>query len=133
MKINKKTIFVVITILLFSIYMFCFYKIAQKQKINEELIPKATVIEHKVPIINNDDLEVKNNNYEEFNLFIETQSKLIQEEIRALNTTDKKEWFIGYKQIIKDNLEILDPPETIYDYFTEDELDLLFSVVEATS
>lgn len=45
--------------------------------------------------------------------------------------TDKKEWFIAYKNIIDEYSYILDPPETIYDYFTEDELDLLFHVVQA--
>ena len=45
--------------------------------------------------------------------------------------TDKKDWFIAYKNIIDEYSYILDPPETIYDYFTEDELDLLFHVVQA--
>ena len=45
--------------------------------------------------------------------------------------TDKKEWFIAYKNIIDEYSYILDPPETIYDYFTEEELDLLFHVVQA--
>lgn len=45
--------------------------------------------------------------------------------------TDKKEWFISYKNIIDEYSYIIDPPETIYDYFTEEELDLLFHVVQA--
>ncbi len=45
--------------------------------------------------------------------------------------TDKKEWFIAYKSIIEEYSYIIDPPETIYDYFTEEELDLLFRVVQA--
>lgn len=45
--------------------------------------------------------------------------------------TDKKEWFIAYKSIIEEYSYIIDPPETIYDYFTEEELDLLFHVVQA--
>lgn len=45
--------------------------------------------------------------------------------------TDKKEWFISYKNIIEEYSHIIDPPETIYDYFTEEELDLLFHVVQA--
>lgn len=44
---------------------------------------------------------------------------------------DKKEWFIAYKSIIDEYSYILDSPETIYDYFTEEELDLLFRVVQA--
>ena len=45
--------------------------------------------------------------------------------------TDKKEWFIAYKSIIEEYSYIIDQPETIYDYFTEEELDLLFRVVQA--
>lgn len=44
---------------------------------------------------------------------------------------DKKEWFIAYKSIIEEYSYIIDPPEAIYDYFTEEELDLLFRVVQA--
>lgn len=44
---------------------------------------------------------------------------------------DKREWFIRYKCIIEKYAEIVDPPETIYDYFDEEELDLLFKVVQA--
>ena len=47
------------------------------------------------------------------------------------NIDDKKEWFISYKKIIDKYSYILDPPETIYDYFSEQELDLLFKVVQA--
>ena len=45
--------------------------------------------------------------------------------------TDKKEWFLAYKDIVFEYQHILDPPETIYDYFTEDELDMFFRVVQA--
>lgn len=44
---------------------------------------------------------------------------------------DKKEWFIAYKNIIDEYSYIIDPPETIYDYFCSKELDLLFRVVQA--
>lgn len=44
---------------------------------------------------------------------------------------DKKEWFIAYKNIINEYSYIIDLPETIYDCFTEEELDFLFHVVQA--
>lgn len=44
---------------------------------------------------------------------------------------DKREWFIKYKDIIEKYADIIDPPESIYDYFDEEELDLLFKVVQA--
>ncbi len=44
---------------------------------------------------------------------------------------DKREWFLAYKKIIQKYSYIIDPPETIYDYFSKEELDLLFYVVQA--
>lgn len=54
-----------------------------------------------------------------------------QKMIEIGSIEDKKEWFISYKSIIDEYSHIIDPPETIYDYFTDEELDLLFRVVQA--
>lgn len=54
-----------------------------------------------------------------------------QKMVKIESIADKKEWFIAYKNIINEYSYIIDPPETIYDYFTEEELDLLFHVVQA--
>ena len=45
--------------------------------------------------------------------------------------SDKKEYLIAYKTIVDKYSYILDPPETIYDYFTKEELDMFFRVVQA--
>ena len=44
---------------------------------------------------------------------------------------NKKEWFIAYKGIVDKYSYILDPPERIYDYYTDEELDMFFRVVQA--
>lgn len=44
---------------------------------------------------------------------------------------DKKEWFISYKNILDEYSYIIDKPRTIYDCFTDEEIDLLFHVVQA--
>lgn len=44
---------------------------------------------------------------------------------------DKEKWFIAYKNIIEKYSYVLDPPESIYDYYSDEELDLLFRVVQA--
>ena len=44
---------------------------------------------------------------------------------------DKKKWFIEYKQLIERYSDELDTPETIYSCFKEEELDMLFRVVQA--
>jgi hypothetical protein len=41
------------------------------------------------------------------------------------------EWFIAYKALIKEYEGIIDPPETIYDCYTDEELDLFFRVVQS--
>lgn len=45
--------------------------------------------------------------------------------------TDKRERFLAYKKIIEKYSYIIDSPETIYDYFSDEELELLFRVVQA--
>ena len=44
--------------------------------------------------------------------------------------TDKKEWYLAYKNIIFKYFKWLDPPETVFDYFTEDEVRLICKAVE---
>lgn len=44
---------------------------------------------------------------------------------------DLKEWYLDYKSIFTKYDLFIDKPETIYDYYTEKELDLLFRVVQA--
>lgn len=43
---------------------------------------------------------------------------------------DKEEWYKAYKTIIYRYSDILDPPETIYDYYTYEEIYLMCRVVE---
>lgn len=53
--------------------------------------------------------------------------RLKMEELET--TVDKYTWYLEFKTEFIDDAE--DAPETIYDYFTEDELNTLFGVVEA--
>ena len=45
-------------------------------------------------------------------------------------TEDKKQWFLEYKDLIFKYYEYLDPPETVFDVFSEEEVQLIFRVVE---
>lgn len=66
------------------------------------------------------------------NFEIDTAIKEMNQKMAEIESIeDKKEWFIAYKSIIEEYSYIIDPPETIYEYFTEEELDLLFHVVQA--
>lgn len=63
---------------------------------------------------------------------VEIATENAQKELEEINNiSDKKEWFVAYKNIIDKYSYILDPPETIYDYYTDEELDMFFRVVQA--
>lgn len=63
---------------------------------------------------------------------IKDSIKDMQKEMQQIeHIKDKKEWFIEYKKIISKYSNTIDPPETIYDYYTIDELNFIFRVVQA--
>lgn len=72
------------------------------------------------------------NKYEIINTKVNVAIIDMDEEMTGIATiSDNKEYFIAYKEIVDKYSYIIDPPETIYDYFTEKELNLLFHVVQA--
>lgn len=68
---------------------------------------------------------------EEEDMYEIKSKEAMQKHEELLNIKDNKEYFIEYKKLIEEYSEWIDKPETIYDYFTEEELNLLFRVVEA--
>lgn len=63
---------------------------------------------------------------------IKDSIKNMQKEMQQIeHIKDKKEWFKKYKKIINKYSDIIDSPETIYDYYTTDELNFIFRVVQA--
>lgn len=84
-----------------------------------ESIPKSIVIK-------NQKLDI----HSKFNNYIDSEIEKMNSELNTIDfIEDKVEWFISYKEII--SKYSVDPPETIYDYFTNEELELLFRVVQA--
>lgn len=59
------------------------------------------------------------------------QRELLRKQKEILNIKDNKEYFLEYKKLIEEYSDWFDPPLNIYDYFDENEIDLLFKVVEA--
>lgn len=109
------------------IYAFCLACITTKldnrcsvlEKENEEL--KATISSNETTIKNmkdSNELIIKENNklYE----LLECSIVYEQELIEPLKTYDKELYYEYYMNMI--DMYNLDPPETIYDYFTEDEV-----------
>ena len=90
-------------------------------------VQKESMEERNVIIyedLQSEEYEIKN----DFDIAVEEMNQQMSE-IELIQ--DKKEWFIAYKSIIDEYSYILDPPETIYDYFTNEELVLLVRVVKA--
>lgn len=90
-------------------------------------------------IHNNEKVELDNVNDEDTEEVIieKTEVEIAQEEydtkLANLNTANlsKEEWFKQYKLLTEEYGDILGKPETIYDKYTQSELDLLFRVVQA--
>lgn len=62
---------------------------------------------------------------------VEMATNQINKELEMINSiSDKKEWFLLYKDIVNRYSYTLDTPETIYDYYTEDEIYLIQRVIE---
>ena len=92
----------------------------------EEKVVLLTNIAYKTPVI-----EVKEIEKSTLNPYEVVVQNMQAEMDEIEDITDKEQWFLAYKDIIGKYSNTIDPPETIYDYFTEEELDLLFRVVQA--
>lgn len=95
---------------------------------NEKTINNSNVIIQNEEIIHKDKKEEWENVNKEIDVVIEEMNQRLDEINNIENTRD---WFVSYKHVIDYYSYILDSPETIYDYYTNDELDLLFQVVQA--
>lgn len=97
--------------------------------INKPLEEFTTV--ETVPVIVSEPREVEAFSLEKTTT--ETIEQLYIDKMAELETTGNKErWYVEYKYLIEEYSQYYeDIPENIYDYFSEEELDLLFRVVQA--
>lgn len=83
----------------------------------------------KEEVIDVDEIDDK---YIDINKKIKLAIENINKKLEEINNIENlKDWFAAYKCLIEDYSYILDSPETIYDYYTDEELTLLFRVVQA--
>lgn len=95
--------------------------------IEKENVEGMTV--EPVPIVINE--EVKEEIViEEVNPFDVAYEKIQKEMAIIKSIEDKKEWFIAYKDIVHKYAKWFDPPETVFDIFSEEEVKLICRVVE---
>lgn len=71
-------------------------------------------------------------NLPETNLFDKAMKAYEYKMAELSYTSNKEKWYDEYKELIQNNhLILIEPQETIYDCFSEEELNLLFRVVQA--
>lgn len=97
----------------------------------EEPVVTPEIEEYVAP--ENEDCVLSILSLDKVGMVTEEKYEEAQEKIEKLDKSDKKKWFIEYKKIQEEYSEWIDPDETIYDCFTEEELDLLFKIVELKS
>lgn len=99
----------------------------------------ASSFKESVPRSNNLNTEIETEHIENTEVTIVTKEEALAEmatnqmtkELEMLSSiSNKKEWFLQYKDIVNKYSYILDAPETVYEYYTEDEIYLMQRVIE---
>ena len=89
----------------------------------EKTVCNSYVDIQKEEIIDVNRVDDKNINInEEIEIAIEKMNQTLEEINKIKNL---KDWFVSYKTLVENYSYILDSPETIYDYYTNEELSLL--------
>lgn len=137
MKIDKHNIIQCVEIVLLALILIIMgYTIKSKQEQIEALESANTSLQthcNKLEMVNVNLLqtisETQNN---------ETNDKCnevltFQSIIEPLKETDKKAWFILYKLMQEQYSDYIDPSETVYDYFTEEQIAIMQKCIETES
>lgn len=87
----------------------------------EEIVNSAPIEEQTEPT--SEPLEEKD--------IVEVKQEELAAKIEELdNIEDKKEWFLTYKELVFKYAKWVDPPETVFDVFSEEEIRLVCRMVE---
>ena len=104
----------------------------KEETVSVKAVPKVKVTsgvsDIMSPKTNEEIAEINARNY------AATQEAKIQEaqnKISALDKSDPMQWFIQYKTIQNEYVEWIDKDETIYDYYSKEDLWFLFQICEA--
>ena len=100
--------------------------------INDTMIEVEEVDEPEVIVIENDEFVIEETEeVEETEDIYEIKRQEVLEKQKELESiTDNKEWFIAYKNLINEYSEWVDPPESIYDVYSDDEIYLMQRCIE---
>ena len=89
--------------------------------ITEEQIKEEIIVEEFAMV---EDRKVEDMSVVAQNLYLSKMSEL------EYKVVDKEKWYLGYKQMIAEFDGYLDPPETVYDVYSADEIYLIQRAVE---
>lgn len=111
---------VIIYIVIVSLILLCMYKCEIKHN-------KIEIEEFPITYQQNSDIGSRSIKQDE----TEKASREVQEKLNEISDVeDKKGWYLSYKDLIDSYSDVLDSPETVYDYYTEDEIYLIQRCVE---
>lgn len=126
----KNKILVAITLSLMTVYLSAF--VAPVYGAEDKHCTTTTAQEELVEGTNEEEDVLKEGEIETINNKIDAAIQEMNWDMQRISRIeDKYTWYVLYKSILTKYKDVLDIPETIYDYYTADELNLLFSVVQA--
>lgn len=106
--------------IVFVICIFLFNPICANSYINDAKDNMSNIEDEKSAVVEEVKRSIKEEKQEEF------YSKLD----KIKHKEDKKEWFLAYKDLTYEYMKWVELPETVYDVFNEDEIKLIWRVVE---
>ena len=127
-------------LILFILYLFfCFMvlmTLSSKQTKIDELKQKTIDLEKKLQNYENNNEELKTENEQLYNMLNQSMEAnrlnviTVLDYIEPLKKLDKLEYFKNYKQVIFNNSNLIDPPETIYDIYSTEEIYVMLKCIE---
>lgn len=127
-------------LILFILYLFfcimLLMTLNSKQTKIDELKQKTIDLEKKLQNYENNNEELKSENEQLYNMLNQSMEAnrlnviTVLDYIEPLKDLDKLEYFKNYKQVIFNNSNLIDPPETIYDIYSTEEIYVMLKCIE---
>ena len=96
--------------------------------IGEVKDPEAIIISDEE--INEAETEVETDIDKTDDIYEIKRLEVLEKQIELENIADKEEWFIAYKNLINEYSEWVDPPESIYDVYSDSDIYLMQRCIE---
>ena len=97
--------------------------------INDTMIEVEEVDKTEVIVIETEEITVKETEETE-DIYEIKRQEVLEKQAKLESITNNEEWFIAYKNLINEYSEWVDPPESIYDVYSNDEIYLMQRCIE---